>query len=326
MSANVLVTRRIPDESIRMLEAACGVVDVNPHDRAMTRDEFLEAVRGRDGLLCLLTEDIDDEVLDISPGLRGVAIYAVGYNNIDVDACTRRGIPVTNTPDVLTDTTADIAWALIFATARRVAEGDRYVREGRFAGWGPLLMLGSDVTGQTLGIIGAGRIGTATAARAAGFSMPIVYTSRSRSEAIERLGARYLPLDDLLRESDFVSLHVPLTPETTHLIGARELDLMKPTAYLVNTTRGPVVDEKALVQALRDAAIAGAGLDVFEREPELEPGLADLENVVMLPHVGSGTVATRIRMGNMAAANLIAMVNGEDPPNCVNPEWKAYRA
>ena len=325
MSANVLVTRRIPDESIRMLEAACGVVDVNPHDRAMTRDEFLEAVRGRDGLLCLLTEDIDDEVLDISPGLRGVAIYAVGYNNIDVDACTRRGIPVTNTPDVLTDTTADIAWALIFATARRVAEGDRYVREGRFTGWGPLLMLGSDVTGQTLGIIGAGRIGTATAARAAGFSMPIVYTSRSRSEAIERLGARYLPLDDLLRESDFVSLHVPLTPETTHLIGARELDLMKPTAYLVNTTRGPVVDEKALVQALRDAAIAGAGLDVFEREPELEPGLADLENIVMLPHVGSGTVATRIWMGNVAATNLIAMVSGEDPPNCVNPEWKAYR-
>lgn len=325
MSANVLVTRRIPDESIGMLDAACGVVDVNPHDRAMTRGEFLEAVRGRDGLLCLLTEDIDDEVLDIAPGLKGIAMYAVGYNNVDVDACTRRGIPVTNTPDVLTDTTADIAWALIFATARRVAEGDRYVREGRFTGWGPLLMLGSDVTGKTLGIIGAGRIGTATAVRAAGFSMPIVYTSRSRSEAIERLGARYLPLDDLLRESDFVSLHVPLTPETTHLIGARELDLMKPTAYLVNTTRGPVVDEKALVRALRKGVIAGAGLDVFEREPELEPGLVDLENVVMLPHVGSGTVATRIRMGNMAAVNLIAMVSGEDPPNCVNPEWKQYR-
>ena len=325
MNSNVLVTRRIPDESIRMLEAACGVVDVNPHDRALTRGEFLEAVRDRDGLLCLLTEDIDDEVLDISPGLKGVAIYAVGYNNIDVDACTRRGIPVTNTPDVLTDTTADVAWALMFAAARRVAEGDRYVREGRFTGWGPLLMLGSDVTGATLGIVGAGRIGTATARRAAGFSMPIVYASRRRNEAMEDLGARYLPLDDLLRESDFVSLHVPLTPETTHLIGERELDLMKPTAYLVNTTRGPVVDEKALVRALRGGVIAGAGLDVFEREPELEPGLADLENVVMLPHVGSGTVATRIRMGNTAAANLIAMVNGADPPNCVNPEWKAHR-
>ena len=325
MNSNVLVTRRIPDESIGILEAACGVVDVNPHDRAMTRDEFLASARGRDGLLCLLTEDIDDEVLDLSPGLKGVAIYAVGYNNIDVDACTRRGIPVTNTPDVLTDTTADIAWALMFATARRVAEGDRYVREGRFSGWGPLLMLGSDVTGATLGIVGAGRIGTATARRAAGFSMPIVYASRRRSEAIERVGARYLPLDDLLRESDFVSLHVPLTTETTHLISERELELMKPTAYLINTTRGPVVDEKALVRALRDGVIAGAGLDVFEREPELEPGLADLENVVMLPHVGSGTVATRIRMGNTAAANLIAMVNGADPPNCVNPEWKEYR-
>ena len=325
MSTNILVTRRIPDESIRMLEAACGVVDVNPHDRAMTREEFLEAVQGRDGLLCLLTEDINDEVLDISPGLRGVAIYAVGYNNIDVDACTRRGIPVTNTPDVLTDTTADIAWALMFATARRVAEGDRFVRDGRFTGWGPLLMLGSDVTGKTLGIVGGGRIGTATAARAAGFSMPMVYTSRHRSEAIERHGAKYLPLDDLLRQSDFVSLHVPLTPETTHLISTRELDLMKATAYLINTTRGPVVDEKALVQALRNGDIAGAGLDVFEREPELEPGLSDLENVVMLPHVGSGTVDTRIRMGNVAAANLIAMVNGEDPPNCVNPEWKQHR-
>ncbi len=325
MNSNVLVTRRIPDESIGMLEGACGVVDVNPHDRAMTRAEFLEAVQRRDGLLCLLTEDIDDEVLDISPGLRGVAIYAVGYNNIDVDACTRRGIPVSNTPGVLTDTTADIAWALIFATARRVAEGDRFVRSGRFTGWGPLLMLGSDVTGKTLGIIGAGRIGTATARRAAGFSMPVVYASRKHNATIESTGARYLPLDDLLRESDFVSLHVPLTPETTHLIGARELDLMKPTAYLINTTRGPVVDEKALVQALRNGLIAGAGLDVFEREPELEPGLADLENAVILPHVGSGTVATRLRMGNMAAANLIAMVNGEDPPNCVNPEWKRYR-
>ena len=325
MNSNVLVTRRIPDESIGMLEGACGVVDVNPHDRAMTRAEFLEAVQGRDGLLCLLTEDIDDEVLDISPGLRGVAIYAVGYNNIDVDACTRRGIPVSNTPDVLTDTTADIAWALMFAAARRVAEGDRYVRSGRFTGWGPLLMLGSDVTGKTLGIVGAGRIGTATARRAAGFSMPVVYASRKRNATIESTGARYLSLDDLLRESDFVSLHVPLTPETTHLIGARELDLMKPTAYLINTTRGPVVDEKALVQALRNGLIAGAGLDVFEREPELEPGLADLENAVILPHVGSGTVATRLRMGNMAAANLIAMVNGEDPPNCVNPEWKRYR-
>ena len=324
MSGNVLVTRHIPEESIQILEKACDVVDVNPHDRAMTRSEFLEAVKGRDGLLCLLTEDVNEEVLDIAPSLRGVAIYAVGYNNIDVDACTQRGIPVSNTPDVLTDTTADIAWALIFASARRIVEGDQFVREGCFTGWGPLLMLGSDVTGRKLGIVGGGRIGTATAARAAGFSMPIVYTSRNRSTAIEKLGARYCSLDELLQESDFVSVHVPLTPDTTHLIGVRELDLMKPSAYLINTARGPVVDEKALVNALRNGGIAGAGLDVFEREPALEPGLADLDNVVMLPHVGSGTVTTRIRMGNMAATNLIAMVRGEEPPNCVNPEWKHY--
>jgi len=325
MNANVLVTRRIPDESIQKLQAACDRVEVNPHDRALTRSEFLEAVQNRDGLLCLLTEEVDDEALDAAPDLKGVAIYAVGYNNIDVDACTRRGIPVSNTPDVLTDTTADVAWALIFATARRIVEGDRMVREGRFVGWGPLLMLGADVTGKTLGILGGGRIGTATAARAGGFSMEIIYSSRRRYEAIEQLGARYCALDDLLRQSDFLSIHVPLTPDTRHLIGATELAMMKNTAILINTSRGPVVDEKDLVHALQNNQIGGAGLDVFEREPELDPGLVDLENVVLLPHVGSGTVATRIKMGNMAATNLIAMVHGEDPPNCVNPEWKNFR-
>jgi lactate dehydrogenase-like 2-hydroxyacid dehydrogenase len=308
-----------------MLETACEVVEVNPHDRALTRREFLEAVRGRDGLLCLLTETIDDEALDAAAGIRGIANYAVGYNNIDVAACTRRGIPVSNTPGVLTDTTADLAWALMFAVARRVVEGDRMVRSGGFIGWGPLMMLGTDITGKTLGIIGGGRIGTATAARAAGFSMRVLYTSRHRHEPIEALGAQYRSLDGLLREADFVSIHVPLTPETTHLIGARELSLMKPTAFLINTARGPIVDEKALVAALRERRIAGAGLDVFEREPELEPGLTDFDNVVLLPHVGSATVATRVKMGNTAAANLIAMLAGEDPPNCINPDWKQYR-
>tara|TARA_B100000029_G_scaffold198492_1_gene196637 strand:+ start:78109 stop:79086 length:978 start_codon:yes stop_codon:yes gene_type:complete len=325
MSANILVTRKIPDESIQMLRDVCSVVEVNPHDREMTRSEFLEAVEGRDALLCLLTEDINEEVLDIAPNLKGIAIYAVGYNNIDIEACTRRGIPVTNTPDVLTDTTADIAWGLMFAVARRIVEGDRFVRAGKFTGWGPLLMLGSDITGKTLGIIGGGRIGEATAARAAGFSMPVLYTSRNRHSSIEQLGAVYCELEELLQESDFVSIHVPLTPDTTHLIGGKELGLMKPTAILINTARGPVVDEKALVKALQRGSIAGAGLDVFEREPKLEIGLKDLDNVVMLPHVGSGTVATRIRMGNKAAENLLAMVRGQEPPNCVNPEWKQYR-
>lgn len=325
MSTNVYVTRRIPDESIRMLEDACDVVDVNPHDRALTRTEFLEAVQGRDGLLCLLTETVDDEVLDAAAGVKGVANYAVGFNNIDVDACTRRGIPVSNTPDVLTDTTADLAWALMFSVARRIVEGDRYVRDGKFKGWGPLMLLGDDLTGKTLGIVGGGRIGMATAARAVGFSMPVLYTSRNRHEDIEAIGAQYRSLDDLLQASDFVSIHVPLMSETTHLIGPRELNLMKSTAYLINTARGPIVDEKALVLALRNGIIAGAGLDVFEREPELEPGLADLDNAVIVPHVGSGTVATRIKMGNKAAINLIAMVKGEEPPDCVNPEWKQGR-
>ena len=325
MSTNVYVTRRIPDESIRMLEDACDVVDVNPHDRALTRTEFLEAVKGRDGLLCLLTETVDDEVLDAAAGVKGVANYAVGFNNIDVDACTRRGIPVSNTPDVLTDTTADLAWALMFSVARRIVEGDRYVRDGKFKGWGPLMLLGDDLTGKTLGIVGGGRIGMATAARAVGFSMPVLYTSRNRHEDIEAIGAQYRSLDDLLQASDFVSIHVPLMPETTHLIGPRELNLMKSTAYLINTARGPIVDEKALVSALRNGIIAGAGLDVFEREPELEPGLADLDNAVIVPHIGSGTVATRIKMGNKAAINLIAMVKGEEPPDCVNPEWKQGR-
>lgn len=325
MGSNVYVTRRIPEESIRLLQEACDTVDVNPHDRALTRTEFLEAIRGRDGVLCLLTEMIDDEVFDAAPTLRGVANYAVGYNNIDVDAATRRGIPVSNTPDVLTDTTADMAWALMFAVARRIVEGDRFVRAGKFYGWGPLMLLGTDITGATLGIVGAGRIGIATAVRAAGFSMKVLYTSRRRHKEIEALGAAYRSLDDLLRESDFVSIHTPLTPETTHLIGERELNLMKPTAFLINTARGPVVHEAALVQALQEGRIAGAGLDVFEREPDLEPGLADLDNVVIVPHIGSGTNATRTAMGNMAARNLIAMIRGEDPPNCINPAWKRFR-
>lgn len=325
MGTNVYVTRKIPEESIRILEAACDVVDVNPHDRALTRDEFLNEVRGRNGLLCLLTETIDDEALDAAAGIKGVANYAVGYNNIDVPAATRRGIPVSNTPGVLTDTTADLAWGLMFAIARRIVESDRFVRDGKFHGWDPLMFLGTDITGQTLGIVGGGRIGAATAKRAAGFSMRVLYTSRNRHDEIEAIGAEYRSLDDLLRESDYVSIHTPLSTETTHLIGERELNLMKPSAFLINTSRGPVVHEAALVQALRENRIAGAGLDVFEREPELEPGLAELDNVVIVPHIGSASTATRTAMGNVAATNLIAMLRDEDPPNCVNPEYLTYR-
>ena len=246
MSTNVYVTKLIPEESLQILREACEVVDVNPHDRALTRNEFLAAVRGRDGLLSLLTESVDDEALEAAAGIRGIANYAVGYNNIDVAAATRRGIPVSNTPGVLTDTTADLAWGLMFAIGRRIVESDVFVRQGKFHGWDPLMFLGTDITGKTLGILGGGRIGAATAKRAAGFDMPLIYHSRNRHEEIEALGAQYRDLDTLLTESDYVSIHTPLTEETTHLIGSRELALMKPTAFLINTSRGPVVDEAAL--------------------------------------------------------------------------------
>ena len=321
MNANVFVTRRIPQPGLDILKKQCRTVDVNSHDRPLARDELLNGVRGRDGVLCLLTDTIDEQILETARGAKIFANYAVGFNNIDVDAATRRGILITNTPGVLTQTTADLTWALIFAVARRITEGDRFTRRGRFQGWGPMLLLGSDITGKTLGIVGAGRIGTAVAERSAGFGMTVLYTDAVPNETLEKKhNARRVAIDDLLKRSDFVSLHVPLLPETTHLIGSRELNLMKKTAYLINTCRGPVVDEKALVEALKSGEIAGAGLDVYEDEPRLEPGLSELDNVVLLPHIGSATVETRTKMATMAAQNLIAGLKGERPPNLVNPE------
>ena len=321
MGWNVFVTRRIPQPGIDLLLEHCERVDVNPEDRVLTREERLEGVRGRDGVVCLLTDPMDEEVFEAAKGAKIFANYAVGYNNIDVEAATRHGVMVTNTPGVLTDATADMAWALLFAVARRIVESDRYNRAGKFKGWGPMLFLGGDITGQTLGIVGAGRIGTAMALRSVGFKMSVLYTDAVRNETLEReLGAEQVDLDELLRTSDFVSIHVPLMPETTHLIGARELDLMKETAYLINTSRGPVVDEKALVEALKAKKIAGAGLDVYENEPEMAPGLAELDNAVLAPHIASATVQTRTKMAMMAAGNLVAGLKGETPPNLVNPE------
>jgi lactate dehydrogenase-like 2-hydroxyacid dehydrogenase len=228
---------------------------------------------------------------------------------------------ITNTPGVLTDATADMAWALLFAVARRIAESDRYTRAGAFEGWGPMLFLGGDITGQTLGILGAGRIGTAMALRSVGFNMNVLYTDSVQNETLENtLGARRVHLDTLLTTSDFVSVHVPLTAETTHLVGARELALMKPTAYLINTSRGPVVDEEALVEALKARSIAGAGLDVYEHEPRVAPGLVELDSAVLAPHIASATIHTRTRMATMAAGNLIAGLEGKRPPNLVNAE------
>ncbi len=317
----IAVTRLLPGKALERLRAA-GEVAVHEADRAPTREELRALVAQAEGLLCLITEQIDGALFDMAPRLRVVSNYAVGFNNVDVAEATRRGILVTNTPDVLTEATADFTWALILAAARRLGEGERLVRSGTWQGWGPMQLLGLDVYGKTLGIVGLGRIGQAVARRAAGFGMPILHhTHRPVDPAVEQeLHARPTALDDLLRASDIVSLHVPYTPATHHLIDAARLRLMKPSAILVNTARGPVVDEAALAVALRDGVIAAAGLDVFEREPELAPGLIERPNAVLAPHLGSATVEARTAMADLAAENLLAGLAGRRPPRPVNPE------
>ena len=322
MKAKVLVTRRLPPKAMALLEENFQVV-CNPHDRALARAELMENVKGKDGLLPLLTDRIDGEVMDAAGEvLKVIANYAVGYNNIDMDAATCRKIAVTNTPGVLTETTADLTMALILAVARRIAESDAFARAGRYEGWSPLLLLGTDVHRKTLGILGFGRIGCAVAKRAAGFDMRILYHDRVpvKSDVEKQFNAKYVDKENLLKESDFLSLHVPLTGETVHLIGAEELSLMKPTAFIINTARGEVINEEALVEALQAKKIAGAGLDVFEKEPEIHPALTKMENVVILPHIGSASMETRTKMGLMAVENLIVGLRGEVPPNCLNPE------
>jgi len=320
MTAKVFVTRKIPDAGLELLAREVGGFDMNKEDRTLGKSELIDLVRGREAVLCLLNDAVDADVIAAADNCRVIANYAVGYDNIDVAAATGRGIAVTNTPGVLTDATADLAWALLMSAARSIVPGDRFTRSGGFSGWAPMLFLGADVAGRTLGIVGAGRIGTAVAMRSAGFGMRVLYTSRSVNEKMEvKLGARRVDLDTLLRESDFVSLHVPLTPQTRHLLGRREFGLMKKTAVLVNTSRGPVIKEAALVEALRAGELFAAGLDVYEDEPSLCPGLAELDNAVLMPHVGSGTVATRSKMAEMAAANIVAVLKGRKPANCVNP-------
>lgn len=314
----VYVTRKIPQPAIDLLTSSCQV-EVNEEERVLSKAELIAKVKGRDAVLCLLTDTIDTEVLDAAQGVKIFANYAVGYNNIDVEAATARKIWVSNTPGVLTDTTADLTWALIFAVARRIVEADRFTREGKFEGWGPMLFLGQDITGKTLGIFGCGRIGEAVGKRAQGFAMKLLYHDVARNFEFEKAtGAAYVDKETLLKEADIITLHVPLLPETRHLIGARELSLMKPTAILINTSRGPVVDEKALVEALKAKQIYGAGLDVYEEEPKLSPGLAELDNVVILPHIGSASMETRTKMGLMAAENILAVMKGQIPPNHVN--------
>lgn len=316
----VFITQPIPEPGPSLVRQAADEVVSNPDDRILSSEELRAAVAGRDAVLCLLTDPIDASVLEAARGCRIFANMAVGYNNVDVAAATRLGIAVTNTPGVLTEATADLAWTLILGVARRVVEGDQEMRAGRFPGWGPLYMLGGDVTGKTLGLVGPGRIAAAVARRARGFDMPLVYHGRRPSAELDALGARRTTLDELLAVSDFVSLHVPLTPETRHMIDARALARMKPTAYLINTARGPVVDEAALVAALQDGRIAGAGLDVYEDEPRMAQGLAECRNALLLPHLGSATHATRAAMSRIAGENLVAALQGRRPPNLVNPE------
>lgn len=319
--ARIYITRRIPDIGERVLRDAGHEVMVNPEDRPLRREELLVAVADVDGVISLLTDRIDGEVFDAAKKAKGFANYAVGFDNMDVPEATRRGIPLSNTPGVLTDSTADMAWALLFSVARRVVESDGFFRSGAWGGWGPLQFIGGDITGRTLGIVGAGRIGTAMALKSAGFAMQVLYADEYPNKVLEeRLGARKVPVAELLSSADFVSLHVPLMAETRHLIDAAALSTMKPTAYLINTSRGPVIDEAALVEALKAGTIAGAGLDVYEKEPLPAAGLTELPNVVVTPHVASATRQTRDDMASLAARNVIAMVEGREPETCINPE------
>jgi glyoxylate reductase len=317
----VLVTRRLADEVMRFLDEHCTVT-LNDEDRPIPRERLLAEVKGKRGLLPMLTDRIDEDLLDAAgPDLAVVANFAVGYDNVDVAACSARGVLVTNTPDVLTDATADIAWSLILAASRRLGEGERLIRTGSKWAWAPDFMLGREVTGKTLGVVGMGRIGQAVAARARGFRMRMLYHSRTRkTEAEAAFQAEYRDLPLLLAESDIVSVHVSLSDETHHLFGAEEFRAMKPTAVFVNTTRGPVVDEEALAAALDRGDIFAAGLDVYEKEPEVHPNLLSLDNVVLVPHLGSATVETRTAMGMLAAENLVSALEGKRPPSLVNPE------
>jgi glyoxylate reductase len=319
MKPKVFLTRRMPSAVMERLERETDLA-WHSEDRAAAKAEIIAGMNGRDALFCNILDRVDAELLGRCPGLKVVANFGVGFNHIDVAAATVRKIPVTNTPGVLTDATADIAFALLMNAARRIGEGERLVRARRWAGWQPLQLLGADIAGATLGIIGFGRIGRAVARRAKGFDMRVIYWNRTRLPASEEAGAIYADLDDVLRQSDFISLHVAYNSETHHLLGEKQFTLMRPTALVINTSRGAVIDEAALVRALQTKRIAGAGLDVFEREPELEPGLYELENVVLAPHLGSATIGTRTKMGMIVVDNLLAACAGQRPPNCVNPQ------
>lgn len=322
----ILVTQRVPDPAYPLLEEI-GDVEANMEEGVIwPYEELLRRGPGHDYIYSLLTDNIDARFLEAcataTPRLRMVANMAVGFNNIDVDTATRLGIAVSNTPGVLSDTTADLAFALLMTTARRIPEAERFLRAGKYTGWGPLLFCGVDVHGATLGLIGAGRIGKLLAKRSTGFDMKVIYYDvyRMSQEEEQQYHVTYMPFEDVLQQADFVSIHTPYMPSTHHLISERELNLMKPGSILINTARGPIVDEKALVKALLAGTIAGAGLDVFENEPAVEPELLKMENVVLLPHIASASLRTRTLMATMASDNIVALHHGQRPPNILNPE------
>ena len=318
----VLVTRHLPDGALDPLRSMGVDVQEWTAEDPIPRDTFIAEASQSDGLLIMITERVDGEILDATPRLKAVATFGVGYDNVDVAGCTARGVAVCNTPGVLVDTTADLAFTLLMAIARRLGEDIDAVKQGRWGAWSPWFLLGSDVHHQTLGIIGLGQIGQRVAQRARGFDMRVLYASPNRRPAIEqRLGIEHATFDRVLEESDFVSLHLPLRPETRHLIGLPQLRQMKKTAFLINTARGAIVDQQALYQALSEGAIAGAALDVTDPEP-LPPThpLLTLPNVIVIPHLGSATLATRRAMGELAASGIAAVLRGERPPNVVNPE------
>lgn len=316
----IYMTRKILPAGISLLSDFTNQLEINPKDYQLSHEDLLKNVKGASAIASMLSDKIDAEVMDAAGNqLKVIANYAVGYNNIDVAEAARRGIMVTNTPDVLTNATADLAWALIMATSRRIVESDQYCRDGKFSEWAPELMLGMELTGKTIGILGAGRIGQATARRAKAFDMNIIYCSRYDKFAFEvETKAKRVGLEDLLKEADIVSIHLPLAPETFHLLDYHELCLMKKNSILINTGRGPIVNESALVKVLKEGKIAAAGLDVYEEEPKIHPELLKMKNTVLLPHIGSATTETRSKMSEMVARNIIDGLSGKEPANLVN--------
>lgn len=323
--AKIYVTRRIPEAGLEMLKEKFGEneVEINPHDRVLERNELLEKVKGREAVLCLLTDKIDEEVMETAGSdCKIFSNYAVGYNNIDLKAATEKDIMVTNTPGVLTDATADLAIALIIGVARRIVEADKFMRAGKYDGWAPMLFLGKEIEGKTLGIVGAGRIGSNIGRKMAKcFNMNILYSDRTQKEDFEKeTGAKQVDLETLCKESDFISLNLSYSPETHHMINEKMISVMKKDAIIVNTARGKIIDEEALVKALKENRIFGAGLDVFEDEPEMKEGLSELDNVIVLPHIGSATHEARTKMSEIAAQNIIDALEEKTPEYLVNKE------